>query len=137
MAERRFRGRAALSLLLIVPLGFLTKLYSGPGAYWFNDSAGGILYEIFWCLVFAFLRPRWRPAWICSGVFFVTSVLEFLQLWHPPLLDGIRATFIGRTLIGTHFVWMDLPYYALGCVLGYAWIRLLCGGTSRETSKES
>jgi hypothetical protein len=38
-------------LLLITPLGFYTKIYSGPGASWVNDSLGGVFYEVFWCLL--------------------------------------------------------------------------------------
>jgi hypothetical protein len=29
-------------LLLITPIGFYTKIYSGPAAHWVNDSLGGV-----------------------------------------------------------------------------------------------
>ena len=45
------------SLLLIAPLGFLFKLYSGPGQWWFNDYGAVVLYEIFWILVVFFFIP--------------------------------------------------------------------------------
>ncbi|MBE9036881.1 DUF2809 domain-containing protein [aff. Roholtiella sp. LEGE 12411] len=61
------------------------------------------------------------PLW----VFVITCILEFLQLWHPRLLEEIRATLIGKWLLGTTFVWWDFPYYALGCVLGWLWLRQL------------
>jgi hypothetical protein len=38
-------------------------------------------------------------------VLVATCLLEFLQLWHPPLLEAVRSTFIGRTVLGTSFTW--------------------------------
>jgi hypothetical protein len=115
-----------LSLLIVVPMGFLFKYYTGLGYKWFNDYGAAVLYEIFWCL-FAFLLARSRlfiqqiPLW----VFIITCILELLQLWHPPLLTEIRATLIGKWLLGTTFAWWDFPHYLLGCVLGGLWLRQL------------
>lgn len=41
------------------------------------------------------------PLW----VFAITCMLEFLHLWHPPILEEFKATFVGRLLIGTTFSW--------------------------------
>ncbi len=118
------RSRILLSLLIITPLGFWLKLYDGPGEGWVNDYAAGVLYEIFWCLVLFSVWPRQAHVIrIAVGVFVVTSLLEVLQLWHPWLLEQIRATFLGRALIGTTFSWLDLPHYVLGCGLGVIWMR--------------
>lgn len=113
-----------LSLLIVTPLGFLSKLYNGPVHEWVNDSSGDILYEIFWCLFFFLLIPRRQavtqiPLW----VFGVTCMLEFLQLWKSPFLEAIRATFVGQTLLGTTFVWWDFPHYVVGCLIGWLWLR--------------
>lgn len=118
------RQLTILSLLIVTPLGFLSKLYYGPGYKWFNDYAGDILYEIFWSLFFFLLIPsrkavRQIPLW----VLIVTCVLEFLQLWKPPLLQQIRATFWGKTLLGTTFVWLDFPHYVIGCLIGWLWLQ--------------
>lgn len=120
-----FRGKIIASLILIIPLGFASKLYKGPGSWWFNDYAGGMLYEIFWCLVAAFIWPRASGLRIALWVLGVTSFLEFLQLWRPYFLEIVRSTFIGRTLIGISFTWWDFPYYVIGCCIGWLWIRLL------------
>ncbi|MCK4652821.1 MAG: DUF2809 domain-containing protein [Candidatus Cloacimonetes bacterium] len=111
-----------LSLLFITPLGFLCKFYSGVGAKWLNDSFGGLLYEIFWCLVVFLILPKFKPINIAIGVFIVTCVLEIMQLWHPPFLELTRSNFIGRTVIGTSFVWSDFIYYVLGSTLGWLWL---------------
>ena len=119
------RRKILITLLVVIPLGFGSKFYRGPGAWWFNDYAGGILYEVFWCLVVAFMRPEASGLRIALWVLGITSLLECLQLWHPPLLEIIRSTFVGRTLIGTSFTWWDFPYYLIGCGVGWAWIGLL------------
>jgi hypothetical protein len=102
------------------------KLYSEPGRRWFNDFGAGLLYEIFWILIVFAIFPRIKlinkiPVW----VFIITSALEVLQLWHPKFLEMIRSFFIGRALIGTTFSWWDFPHYAIGCYLGWLWLRWL------------
>ena len=120
------RGLATLiSLIVVISLGFASKFYSGPGAWWFNDYAGGIMYEIFWCLVVTLLWLRAPSVSIAACVFVITCLLEFLQLWHPHFLESIRATFIGRTFIGTSFSWWDFPHYLMGCCAGWLWIKWL------------
>ncbi|WP_138498835.1 DUF2809 domain-containing protein [Nostoc sp. PA-18-2419] len=115
-----------LSMLIVVPMGFLFKYYTGSGHKWFNDYGGDILYEIFWCLfAFWFFRSRAAVIQIPIWVFIITCIIEFLQLWHPPLLDEIRTRFIGKLLLGTTFVWWDFPHYLLGCVLGWLWLQQL------------
>ncbi|MGB5849298.1 MAG: DUF2809 domain-containing protein [Ignavibacteriaceae bacterium] len=110
---------ALILLLLITPLGFYTKIYSGPGASWVNDSLGGVFYEIFWCLL-VFLSLLNARAWvIATSVFIVTCSLEVLQLWHPEFLEIIRSYFIGRTVLGTSFNLYDFIYYFIGIGIGY------------------
>jgi hypothetical protein len=124
-ARKTHRVAAFVSLLIVTPLGFACKFYSGRGAWWFNDYAGGIMYEVFWCLAATFTWPRASATSIAAWVLAITCSLEFLQLWHPRFLEIIRATFIGRTLIGTSFSWWDLPHYLLGCCAGWLWVRYL------------
>lgn len=119
------RLRALVSLAVIVPAGFCSKFYSGPGANWVNGELGGFFYELFWCLVVLLLGPHFRPGRIAGGVLLVTCLLEFLQLWHPPVLEWVRGFFIGRTIIGDTFAWSDFPWYFLGCGAGWIWLRWL------------
>jgi len=118
----RYRLYMLLSIAVITPWGFASKFYRGPAAFWANNSLGGVLYEIFWCCAVSLILPRARPAAVTASVFAVTAVLEILQLWHPPVLETIRGTFLGATLIGTTFVPADFVYYIMGCVIGGAWL---------------
>ncbi len=119
-----FRQRfwTAASLIVVVPVGFATKWYAGPAARWVQNSLGGVFYEIFWCLVFVFLLPRARPQVVAVWVFAITSLLECLQLSKHPVLAWIREAPLGRTLIGTTFVWSDFIYYVVGCAIGWWWL---------------
>lgn len=116
----QLRFRLALLCILTIPLGFAAKFYSGPGQHIVSNSFAGTFYVIFWsflaCAVF--FRKDFRI--VILAVLLVTFALEFLQLVSNPLLDGIRSTFIGVTLIGNSFVWSDLLYYIAGSFL--AWI---------------
>ena len=112
-----------LSLIVIVPIGFLTKYYQGPAQDWLNNSLGGFFYEIFWCLVFFFIFLKTGSLKIAIWVFIITCALEFLQLWHPPFLQIIRATFVGKTVLGTSFTWTDFPYYLAGSFAGFLWLK--------------
>jgi hypothetical protein len=113
----RFRMRAAIALLIIVPIGFASRRI--------NNSLGGAWYEIFWCLTAAVAVPRWPAAGIAMVVLAATCGLEFLQLWHPPPLEWARASFVGRTILGNSFDWADFPYYFAGSAAGYAGLRFL------------
>ena len=80
--------------------------------------------SVFWCLVLFFVWPRKRYATrIAVAVLAATCLLEVLQLWHPLLLEQIRATFLGRALLGTTFCWQDFAYYVLGAAVSWFWMR--------------
>jgi hypothetical protein len=117
--------RALLSLVFLVPAGFYTKIYNGPGHTWVQYHLGGLLYVVFGCLVLMFLL-RHAPAWkIALIIFIVNCGLEFMQLWHPPFLEYIRSYQLGKALIGLSFDWTDFPYYVAGSVIGWGWLKLL------------
>jgi Protein of unknown function (DUF2809) len=121
----RLRIEIITYLIIIIPIGFYLKFYSGPASQWVNDSLCGVFYEIFWCLVFLLFFPKAQP-WIITILVLVgTCVLEFMQLWHPPFLELLRSFIIGRTILGTTFVWSDFLYYFIGCGIGWTMMLFL------------
>jgi hypothetical protein len=113
------RAAVGLVLLLVTLAGFGLKFYVGPGSAWANDYGAGVMYEVFWILAAYAVWPSPRTAAAAPVlVFMITSALEFTQLSQAPFLQSVRATFLGRTLIGTDFSWLDFPHYVLGCFLG-------------------
>jgi len=128
--RKRVLARILVSLLVVVPLGFGLKSYTGPAQNWVNNNVAAMLYEVFWCLALLFLWPRKEfTGKIAVGVFVATCIVEVLQLWHPWALEQFRATFIGRTLLGTTFSWWDFPHYGLGCGLGWLWMMGILRGS--------
>ena len=122
---KKYRIILLIGLFLLIPLGLAAKFYQGPLQGWVNNSFSSIFYEAFWILLVISIRPQLPPGWVSFWVFIVTSILEFLQLWKPPFLQAIRATFVGRMLLGTTFVWSDFLYYVLGCSLTWLALRYL------------
>jgi uncharacterized membrane protein len=62
---------------------------------------------------------------IVTIVFILSGILEFLQLWHPAILESIRGHFLGRTIIGSSFSRSDFFYYFIGAIAAYLLIFFL------------
>ena len=101
------RKATVMALFVLVPLGFWTNTPEIRVAL--NHSVAGALYVVFFCWLAHLAWPSCPAMKKAVWVFGVTCALEFNQLWHPPFLDAIRATFLGTALIGSTFVWMDFP----------------------------
>ena len=130
MSHFRARTYTILYLLVVTPLGFLFKFYTGPGRWWFNDYGVGVLYEIFWILVVFFFFPTKKaanriPPWVLA----ITTLIKILQRYHPWYLEKIRLYFLGSVFIGTTFSWWDFLHYTIGCFIG--WILAIKLGKSR------
>ena len=118
------RNLTILSLLVSFLLGLLTKFYTGPAQFLVNNYVSSIPYETCWCLLFFWLIPTRKavqqiPIW----VFIVTCILEFLQLWHPPFLELLRANLLGKLILGSQFDPWDFIAYVIGSFLGWLWLR--------------
>ena len=118
----KYRIALLISLILIVPLGYLVRFH-GPAPEWLNDLFGSIAYEIFWILLIGLLFPKASPLWTAVGVCLATCVLEFLQLWKPPFLQAMRATLLGRLILGNNFAGSDFLSYFIGGFLGWVWMQ--------------
>ncbi|MCE5252515.1 DUF2809 domain-containing protein [bacterium] len=113
------------SLLITAAIGLFCKFYSGPAEDWVNNSINGVFYEIFWCVLISLFSDTIKPWIIAIIVLIMTCLLEFLQLWHHPVLEWIRSFFIGQAIIGSSFAWSDFPYYFIGCGTGWLWVKRL------------
>ena len=126
----RSRVLIIISLLLITPLGLLSKAYTGVAQTWVRDYSGDVLYEIFWCLfVFWFTLPvrnltrlKLVTSKIALGVFAVTCVIEVSQLWFHLVPLAVRSHLIWKLLLGAGFAWWDFPHYVLGSLIGWWWM---------------
>ncbi len=112
------RVRLAAAVAAVIPVGLAVKFYV-PGALgeWCHSYGAAILYEICCALVLRLILPRLSPV-VCGVLVFIgTCTLELLQLWHPPMLDAIRNTFLGAVTLGQSFDPWDFLYYAIGSAL--------------------
>jgi hypothetical protein len=125
MRKQKHLILAVIVLFILIPVGFLSKLYSGSGHEWINNKLGGVFYEMFWCIVFYIFLPKSKPLAIAIWVFVITCILEFVQLLDNSLLEIIRSNFIGQTIIGNSFTWSDFPYYFVGSFLGFLVMKVL------------
>ena len=112
-------------IIILIPIGLYTKLYTGIKSSWVNNSLGGILYVIFWSLFFSVIFQKAKPWKITTIVFIITTILEIMQLWHPIFLEIIRDSFIGRALLGTSFSWLDIVHYLFWLILSFGLIKML------------
>ncbi|MDX2231757.1 MAG: DUF2809 domain-containing protein [Leptolyngbyaceae cyanobacterium bins.349] len=110
------------SIVLIMPLGYRIRF---AGNAWWNDFFGSVAYEIFWVLLVLLIWPRLSVAKVAIAVALVTCLIEFLQLWQDPTYLALRATFVGRLVLGNSFVWSDFPSYFVGSLAGWLWGRSL------------
>ena len=126
-SQFRLRTITLLTALITGVFGFwLWRYYNGPAKYWINYYVSSIFYEIFWCLViFAILPKKNHIISIVITVFIITCTLEFLQLWEAPFLEALRRTLAGKTLIGTDFVWLQFPFYVIGCLIGWLLLKII------------
>jgi glycopeptide antibiotics resistance protein len=121
----RYRLCLWLSLILIIPIGYLGRFYLPAELEWLRNLVGNIAYEMFWILLVLILFPRLSPTKAAIGVCLASFGIEFLQLWQPARLQAIRATLLGRLVLGNSFFWGDFPQYGLGSAVGWLWANLL------------
>ena len=121
------RCLAAALVPVVIALGLACKLYSGPAATFVNNfGPASVAYEWLWMLLAFIVWPerKWIVR-IAVVVFVATCLIEFLQLWKHGTLETVRATFLGKMVLGNSFSWWDFPAYLVGCLSGY-WILAAC-----------
>ncbi len=106
------RVRLLAFVALLIPLGFATKWYQGPGEAWVQAYAGAVCYVLFWIFLLKALVRSLPIVGLAAGVFVLTSLLEVLQLSRHPWLEWVRSFFLGRALIGDGFDPWDFLAYA-------------------------
>jgi hypothetical protein len=124
MTERKVALLKAVVLVVIIAgLGFFSKLYPPFEGTWIANHLAGLFYVTEVCLVIYIVFPSHSSSIYALIAFFLTAIIEFFQLWDPSFLMSIRGTFIGQTILGSSFNWLDFPLYLGGALLGWALLR--------------
>jgi len=119
--------RLLIILAIVIPVGFGTLLYEGPGADWAEGYGGALCYEVFWVLALKACLPRASVMTLAGAVFLATSAMEFLQLSRHPWLEWLRSFYLGRVLFGAVFDPLDFLYYAIGSAVAVVLYRTVIG----------
>jgi len=100
-------------------LALATRKYST----WFYPVIVKYGGDVFWATAFLFLLRMFFPAVRLiklSIIGFLLGVLDELsQLYHGPVAQAVRSTYIGRLLFGVGFLWSDIVCYATGILIGW------------------
>ncbi|MBS3774693.1 MAG: DUF2809 domain-containing protein [Bacteroidales bacterium] len=113
-------------IVIITALGFSAKLVPHGEATWLSNQLAGLFYVTELSLILYLFFPEHFIILLVIAAFLLTSLVEFMQLWHPAFLEPIRSSFLGHTIIGSTFSWLDFPWYVGGAVLGWLllkWIK--------------
>ncbi|MBW4515094.1 MAG: DUF2809 domain-containing protein [Timaviella obliquedivisa GSE-PSE-MK23-08B] len=120
-----YRTALLVGIALIIPLGYGVRFAPGLGMPLLQDIFGSLAYQILLMLIFTFFYPRASLVKVAVWVCVASCVSELLQLWQPPFLQAIRATWLGRIVLGNTFTLSDFPPYAVGSFLGWLGLKWL------------
>lgn len=122
---KTYRIALLIGIILIIPLGYSVRFAKDLGLPLLQDIVGSLAYQILLMFLIAFFYPRASLVKVAVWVCLSSCVLELLQLWQPPLLQAIRATWLGRIVLGNTFTVSDFPPYAVGSFLGWLGLKWL------------
>jgi hypothetical protein len=115
--QQRSRRWLMLAILLIIPLGLLTRA-NLPLPTLVARYGGDTLYATLIFFLLAWIWPRTSGWALALAAWSICLLVELSQLINHPWLNAIRATLPGRLVLGAGFVWSDLLCYAVGVGLG-------------------
>lgn len=125
------RTRRLAALSIVVAAGLASRRWPLPGI--FAEHTGDALYATAAWFLFGSALPRLRRRPLTLAAFAFSALVEGSQLLHPGWLDAVRATTVGRLLLGQGFQWADLLAYAIGAGAGGLLDVALNRGTRRAT----
>lgn len=125
MAERNSIIKTIVLIIIVAALGVLSKILPAQDS-WVSNHLAGVFYVVELALILSLIFPDHLSFVLVLVAFLFTSLVEFLQNWHPDFLEPIRASFLGHTILGSTFCWLDFPWYLAGAFIGWLllqWIR--------------
>ena len=115
---QRSRPLYALAAALVIGIGLLWRSGLLPLPNFVAKYGGDSLWALVVFLCFGFVCPRSSTLRIGLIAICGAWAVEFSQLYHAHWIDGIRATLLGRMILGTTFNSPDLLAYVLGIAVG-------------------
>jgi len=110
------RRRAIYIVLALVTIavGLLVHLQAAVLGPTMSDVTGDAVWAAMIVWWVGTLAPAARPMARGAAAYAICVVVEMSQLYHAPAIDAIRATLLGRLVLGSDFDLRDLAAYAIG-----------------------
>ncbi len=100
--------------LTTIAFGLLIHLRGASLGTTAQDVIGDTLYAMMIAWWIGALVPDARLIARSAAAYAVCASIEVSQLWHAPVIDAMRATRLGRLVLGSGFDTLDLAAYAIG-----------------------
>ena len=114
---------AGAFIVATVLAGYYLRYYSGPLQTWVHRLSGGLLIVCFWGFLVALFLPGLRAKSLAVTITAFACCVELSLLVPQPVVTYIRGAFIGRSVVGPPFAWLDLAAYLGGGLIAYAGLR--------------
>ena len=98
-------------------LGVASRHFFGE-VFFIKAYVGDMLWALMVFFGLAFTFRQWPVAAIALSTVVFSFGIEASQLYHAPLIDGLRATRLGGLVLGFSFIWSDLVCYSAGVLAG-------------------
>ena len=103
-----------LFLAFVVGVGLASRKYEGVFPRVLGKYPGDALWTVAAYLGWKLVVPTMAPRKLGLAALGLSFLVEFLQLYHAPWLDGIRGNHLGHLFLGSTFNPMDLVAYTVG-----------------------
>lgn len=120
IGARRGRLPYGGAILLVIGAGLLLRCGWLPRDAIFVKYGGDALWSLMVFLGCGWIAPASPTLRLAAIAVVISWVVEFLQLYHAPWIDGIRSTLPGRLVLGQTFNPPDLLAYVVGVAAGVA-----------------
>ena len=119
MRDRNSVVKAVVLIILVAALGVMAKILPAGQGNWISNHLAGTFYVVELSLILFLIFPDHFSFVIVTAAFLLTALVEFFQNWHPDFLEPFRASFVGHTILGSTFSWLDFPWYLAGAFFGW------------------
>lgn len=119
LSTPRNRWLCLVLLALTVLCGLASREFAARLPAFVAAHAGDCLWTVAVYLVVSILFPSWPPFHVFALAVAASFLVEFSQLLDTPFLDAIRQTRLGRLLLGSGFLWVDLLRYLVGAACAF------------------
>lgn len=115
---RRSRLWYALAVAMVVLAGLAVRSGMTPFPGFVVKYGGVALWALVVFLGLGLVSPAAPTAWVAWVAVCISWCVEFLQMYHAPWIDAVRATRLGHLVLGSTFHGPDLLAYCLGVGIG-------------------